>query len=467
MRTLMIFVLFLLLPGIGAMARDASSPTEPGGVPGVSEAQLSADFWIARARDAESVLMDSPSIAARNVRLLKQDRSMHDVAALPTTLDGNTVRGWIEALSVRPQHTRYDEDGKPIADATLDDLMDALALDAIPATQATRYGLIVHRAALRSFPTTLRVFSEPGDTDIDRFQESGIFPGTPVVIAHTSRDGKWVFVVSSRYAAWLRADVVAEGARDIVLGYPARTPYRVITGDDVHTVYTPEQPALSQLELDMGTRVPLATGLAADQPVNGQSTQSAWTLELPLRGSDGKLVFAPALLRKTADSTADYLPLTRANILRQAFKFLGERYGWGHDYDGRDCSGFVSDVYQSMGILMPRNTRDQSVSPTFEHQRFDQNSSRDSRIKAIAGLDIGDLIYIPGHVMMVIGEIDGVYYVIHDTGGMSHARSDGTLARIKLNAVSVTPLEPLMFDDNNSYIDRMTSIVHVQRKARP
>ena len=43
--------------------------------------------------------------------------------------------------------------------------------------------------------------------------------------------------------------------------------------------------------------------------------------------------------------------------------FLGERYGWGHRYNGRDCSGFVSEVYQSMGVQLPRNTSDQSVSP--------------------------------------------------------------------------------------------------------
>lgn len=467
MRILLILALSLLLPAVGAAARDVSPAVAPGGVPGVTDAQLSADFWIARARDADALLMDRAAIEAQNARVLKQDRSMHDVAALPATLERATVRGWIEALSGRPDHTRYGEDGKPVAAAVFDDLMDALALDAIPATQPTRYGLVVRRAALRSFPTTLRVFSEHGDTDIDRFQESGIFPGTPVVIAHASRDGEWVFVVSPRYAAWMRADAVAEGTREAVLGYAARTPWRVITGDDVRTVYTPEQPALSQLELDMGTRVPLANGLATDQPVNGQSAQAAWTLELPLRGADGKLAFAPALLRKIDDSAADYLPLTRANILRQAFKFLGERYGWGHDYDGRDCSGFVSDVYRSMGILMPRNTRDQSVSPAFDHQLFDKDSSRDARSKAIAALDVGDLVYIPGHVMMVIGVLDGVHYVIHDTGGMSYRQADGSKLRVKLNAVSVTPLEPLMFNDRDSYIDRMTSIVRVQRKARP
>jgi cell wall-associated NlpC family hydrolase len=56
------------------------------------------------------------------------------------------------------------------------------------------------------------------------------------------------------------------------------------------------------------------------------------------------------------DTAPDYLPLTRANVIRQAFKFLGERYGWGHSFNARDCSGFTNDVYRSFGILMPPNS---------------------------------------------------------------------------------------------------------------
>src|SRR5690606_7701401 len=104
-----------------------------------------------------------------------------------------------------------------------------------------------------------------------------------------------------------------------------KAPYRVITGDKVETVFTREQPQLSELQLDMGVRVPLAN-VPLDQAVNGQHPYTSWILELPVRGDDGRLGFAPALLQKKEDSAADYLPLTRANLVRQAFKFLGERY---------------------------------------------------------------------------------------------------------------------------------------------
>ena len=458
----------LLAPLLAASAPQARGADDalvvpPSGVLGVGEAQLTPQFWVERLAQPDAPVMDRAAIAAQNARLLKIDPSMHDLRALPSTLDRARVEGWIKDLSQRPDRPLFDVEGKSVSAATLDAVVANLALDAIPAQQKTRYGLVVRRAALRTFPTTLRVFNEKGDTDIDRFQETAEFPGTPVAIVHASADGQWLFVVSPRYAAWTEKDNVAEGSAAEVFGYVDRTPYRVITGAVERTVFTREVPAVSQLPLDMGTRLPLATDLPPDQPVNGQTPYAAHVLDLPLRKADGTLGFTPALLQKNTDTAADYLPLTRANIIRQAFKFLGERYGWGHAYDGRDCSGFVSDVYRSMGVQMPRNTSDQGVSPALEHRLFTAADSHEVRLKAAMQLRLGDLVYIPGHVMMVIGRLHGQPYVIHDVGGMSYRKADGSRVRIKLNAVSVTPLLPLLYNDKQTYVDRMTSIVRIRR----
>lgn len=456
--------LALALTGTPSQARDANDAltVPPSGVLGVGEAQLSAAFWVDLLTRPDQVVLERPAIEAQNARLFKLDRSMHDLHAVPSKLSRELVAGWIGELSQRPQRSLFDIDGNPVSAATLDALVANLALAAIPAQQDTRYGLITQRAALRTFPTALRVFSEKGETDIDRFQETAEFPGTPVVVAHVSADGRWLFVISPRYAAWTEAENVAVGSAAQVFGYADKAPYRVVTGAVERTVFTREQPAVSQLPLDMGTRVPLLTTLPADQPVNGQSPYTSHVIKLPLRQADGSLAFTPVLLQKNTDTAADYLPLTRANIIRQAFKFLGERYGWGHAYDGRDCSGFVSEVYHSMGVQMPRNTSRQAISPALEHRLFTDKDSREDRIKAARALQVGDLVYIPGHVMMVIGEWHGQPYVIHDVSGMRYRKADGSRAHIRLNAVSVTPLLPLLFNDKQTYVDRMTSIVRIR-----
>src|SRR3546814_13695100 len=104
---------------------------------------------------------------------------MHDVESLPAELDAARVREWIEDLSSRPQRQLYDVQGKPVPDKAIDGFVDALNPKAIPGTQETRYGLVVHRADRRTFPTRTRVFSSDDDTDVDRFQESELFPGKP------------------------------------------------------------------------------------------------------------------------------------------------------------------------------------------------------------------------------------------------------------------------------------------------
>ena len=453
------FVLALAAPLQARGVRTLPLPAH--GVIGVEDAQLTPEFWLGRLRHPERIVLDRAAIATQNAKLLQLDDSLYDLRAMPGSLSREQVAGWIAALSERPTNPRFDVDGKPVSAAILDGLVDSLALAAIPQQQSTRYGLVVRRADLRTFPTALRVFSTQGETDIDRFQESAVFPGTPVVIAHESRDRDWWFVVSPRYAAWIEKQHVAEGSVTQVLGYGGKTPFRVISGASERTVFTREQPQVSQLPLDMGVRVPLAEW-PPDRPVNGQHPYTAHVVELPIHGSHGRLQLVPALLPKRADSAGDYLPLTQGNLIRQGFKFLGERYGWGHAYDGRDCSGFVSEVYRSMGVELPRNTRDQAVSPALNRQLFDAASSRPARMAAVQGLQVGDLVYIPGHVMMVIGRIDDHPYVIHDTNGAAYLGSDGKLHRMALNGVSVTPLLPLMFNERERYIDRITSIVRIR-----
>ena len=115
-----------------------------------------------------------------------------------------------------------------------------------------------------------------------------------------------------------------------------------------------------------------------------------------------------------------------------------------------------------MGVLLPRNTSDQSVSPALRRTVLGPEATPAARRAAVDALQVGDLIYIPGHVMMMLGRIDGRPYVIHDTNGGSFADGQGGLRSLHLNAVSVTPLEPLRFDGR-----RLLHRPHHQHRAHP
>ena len=455
--------LALILSGCASQPRTApESVVDAHAVVGVEEQHLDPEFWIRQQPNAGKVVLDTQAIAAQNTKLQQVDPSLQRIEQLPATLDAALVRQWIAKLSQRPDQALFDEQGHEIAAATLDGLVADLDLDRIPSMQAARYGLVVQRADLRTFPTRQRVFNAKGDTDIDRFQESALFPGTAVIVVHESRDRRWWFVVSQFYSAWIEKQHVATGTSQQVFDYTHKSPYVVVTSSAARTVFTREQPQVSELQLDMGVRVPLLTNWPADQPVNGQHPYTAHVIELPMRGNDGSLSFTPALLPKTADVATDYLALNRKNLLHQSFKFLGERYGWGHSYNARDCSGFVSEVYRSFGVQLPRNTRDQGVSPALNRIALDASITHEERLAILHELQVGDLIYIPGHVMMVIGYDHGMPYVIHDTTGISYRNDAGAISRVALNSVSVTPLTPLLLGSGQPLIDRIYSIQRIR-----
>ncbi len=455
------FALLSLVAGCASPPPAGDDVLPPHGVIGVSDAHLDPQYWIGREIDARRVVLDDQAIAAQNSRLVELDPSVHDVEQLPAELDGGQVRQWLSDLSARPTIALYDENGGELQAAELDALVASTAADAIAQQPATRFGLAVRRADLRTFPTRQRIFYTSESADIDRFQESALFPGTPVAIVHESRDGEWWFVVSPMYMAWVEKRHIAEGDARAVFEYTRKSPYVVVTGATVATVYTREMPAVSALQLDMGVRVPVVADWPADRQVNGQHPYAAHVIELPVRAADGTLRFSPALLPRTADVAREYLPLNRANLLRQSFKFLGERYGWGHSYNARDCSGFVSEVYRSFGVRLPRNTRDQGVSPALNRVALRDVESHEARQALLRDLEVGDLVYIPGHVMMVIGHDNGTPYVIHDTTGISYRRADGATTRVRLNGVSVTPLAPLLID-GAPMVESITNILRIR-----
>ncbi|MCF7751962.1 SH3 domain-containing protein [Bacillus subtilis subsp. subtilis] len=446
-----------------------TTPADPGAplpyVVGLHEAYLTPQYWAARLPNADALILDRAQIAAQNARMRAEDRSIHDLRALPAQVPRAQVMTELQALSRWPDKTLYGQDGAAIDARQRSATLANLALDAIPAQRPLQYGLVTHRAALRAFPTALRVFTTQGDTDIDRFQESALFPGDAVAVLHESADGQWLFVTSERYAAWIEKRFVGIGDAATVLDYGQHGPYRVVTGATAFTAHTPEEPRVSRLQLDMGVRLPVLADWPQDQPVNGQQAHAAHVLQLPVRNADGRLALVPALLPRSQDSAADYLPLTPRTLLTQAFKFLGERYGWGHDYDTRDCSGFVSEIYRSVGVLMPRNTSAQAVSPALDRLAFSATDSKARRDAAVTQLQVGDLVYIPGHVMVAIGHVDGRTWVIHDTAGGSWFSADGKRTQAHLNGVSVTPLEPMMASDTASYIDRITNIQRLRAKT--
>nr|WP_226704265.1 NlpC/P60 family protein [Microbulbifer elongatus] len=363
----------------------------------------------------------------------------------------------VDQVSRPASSPRYRVDGSLFSEEDYAVLDANVQRSVIPDQVPVRWGLVVSRGSMRSYPTDTRVLKNPGDMDLDRFQETGVFPGQRLAILHESADGEWWFAVNYHYAAWLPKRVVAMGERAAINQWHRQSPRLTVTGAKVRTNYNPVDPRTSEVVLDMGTSLPLLSAAEVGHNVNGQNPHASHIVALPVRNAEGELEFEPTLIGRAQDVTTGLLEYRPSLVLQQAFKFLGERYGWGHDYNGRDCTGFVGEVYKSFGILMPRNSGQQGKSDFAPTKRFAPEDHA-ARAEAIASLQVGDLIYIPGHVMMYIGEVDGEPYVIHDVTGLSYYQSDESLYRGTLSGVSVTPLSPMRLSKDKSYIDGIYAI---------
>jgi len=428
---------------------------------GVEEKHLSPEYWIKPGMD--KVILSPSEIQAYNQKNTAQDPALYDISAAPDTLSKAELTTHIRSISSVPKYKRIYTDGTALGDPEFSRYEASLNLGAINDANPVRFALAVRRTSIRTYPTDDLLFShDASDRDIERFQESALFPGDAVAVLHESADGKWALIQSYNYIAWASLNDLAIGPRTAILDYSTPEKFLVITGDKVSTVYNPEIPEVSELQLDMGIKLPLSRPKELQNNLYGQNPYLSHMVLLPVRKVDGSLEFKHALIQRKEDVHIGYLPFTQENIIKQSYKFLGERYGWGHRFNGRDCTGFVSEVYKSFGILLPRNSGDQGRSEIGDNARYDKNALRQSKIDRLKQGQPGDLIYIPGHVMMLVGHSDGLPYVIHDVHGLGYLQDDGSIYKGVLNGVSVTPLLPLQSNPERSYLDGASTIKTVK-----
>ncbi len=423
---------------------------------------LSADYWVNRTDACDKVLKDQDEIDALNKFAFDNDPNLVDLAGYPEQLSGKEVRGIIGSISKPYDKELFYRDGGKLTNADYARYTADVNMDDLPDIVPIRFGMVLQRADMRTWPTEDVVFKSQETLDLDRFQENALFPANAVAILHESRDSLWYFVQSYNYAAWVRKDKIVIGSRSKIEAYKNAEHFLVVTGSKVTTNFNPHAPAISELQLDMGVRLSLADPDTLSGDVDGQSPTASYAVQLPISNNSGELEFRTALIARSQDVHLGHLPYTRRNIIQQAFKFLGERYGWGHSYNARDCTGLVSEVYKTVGIFLPRNSAQQGNSPIGENIRFSPHDTAEEKLQAIAVADVGDLIYSTGHVMLYLGTVDNQPYVIHDSSGSGWTDEDGKFHEDPHNGVSVTSLSPTHTSQGFTYLEKMYCIKKIK-----
>jgi cell wall-associated NlpC family hydrolase len=114
-------------------------------------------------------------------------------------------------------------------------------------------------------------------------------------------------------------------------------------------------------------------------------------------------------------SCLSQIPPTSPDFVAAAALYLGAPYLWGgRSFLGLDCSGLVQQAFRDLGIAVPRDT-------DMQRDTIGTPATADA-------LQPGDLIYIPGHVMICAAAGE----VIHASGSGMAVRRDKLADLVKL-----------------------------------
>lgn len=415
-----------------------SGPRDP--ITGARPEMQQAAFWIGLDATAAQLRMTAEECAAYNAALTQTPGTdVEDLSRFGQEITRETVQELLPG-GAAPREEYYT--GAALLTAEQRRAMEQnTGLDAL-VPHAPQYGFVTRSTLLRRYPSGLPLYLGPDDVEFDQAVETRAKLWEPFVLLHTSADGQWYFVRTRDYAAWLQA---ADGAlcsreRWDELRQRLEEDFLIVTAPRLSLAGSAALPELAELSLEMGTRLPLERDAAL---VDNAVTGNCWTVQVPLADTVGELQLAQARIPKSGDANEGCLPYTGENLLRQAFRLLGQRYGWGGMFGDWDCSSFCQDVYLSLGLRLPRNSGSQSripggiaLSGLTEQEKAD----------ALAALQPGTLVVLSGHQTMYLGTYEGEPYLIHAT----YALYDAAGERYVQNAVIVS--SALAFRSNGKTI---------------
>jgi cell wall-associated NlpC family hydrolase len=421
--------LFILIHSLAGAEELPPLPPGPLILTSVTPEQLSPEFWINRLPEPDRVLKTPAQLAALNRDIYAMVRNVVDVFKIGNSKSGRPVRDQIE-LEFKTLRNRvlYAVDNSRVPKSLFDEtIRPEIQTDKIPSTIKIKYGVAARSTSVRALPSDVKMLEKPDDIEFDQLQFTRIKLWTPVAVYHRSKSGKWMYVQATYTRGWVKAaDIVVATNPENIKKHVKSERFLVVTAESVPVFSDAAFQKFNQ-KASMGTILPLAA-----------KTAKAYEIFLPVRTADGTFGTKKGYINLKSDVRTKFPAFTQRNIITQAFKLLGARYGWGGTYDGRDCSGFTQDVFLSMGVNMPRGSKDQTfVGTQLGHFEYKENAAEKNAVlkEAVPGIT---LMRMPHHMMIYLGEYNGQFYAIHSTWAERYSMTSD--AKNRINQVVVSDL---------------------------
>lgn len=412
----------------------------------IQDNRATADYWVGKNKSGEAVFVATQDLDMLNLQIRqKSSNTIVDLPKYPEKVYTQWMANKILAtLMIGNFNTKevpkLFKSGAALTEFSFTHAKQNCGLDELPKVSEIRYALTIDRTDIRLLPEEDGWFESKDDTHFDQLQATVIDPSEPVIVMIESHDKQFVFVESRTYAGWVKTNALAFTDRTTWLKYVEPQNYLTVIASR-KTI--PAGKAFYQ----MGGRVLLrATDLQKD---------GSWAIYMPTVDANGTIIEQGLNIPNDNGVVKGALACSENNLIRQAFRFLGEGYGWGGLEKNVDCSAFVQDVYRSVGIELPRDSSKQEKAMARSISVKDM--TREQKLAIIKKSKAGSLLFAPGHVMMYLGTDEaGEPLVIHAISSYYTFDKEQT-AKHHVMKVLVSDLH-FMNRNKVEMIDRLTSV---------
>ena len=434
---------FLSLIGVILMLVSASA--QAAGI-SIQDNRATADYWVGKNKSGEAVFVPKADLDMLNLQIRqKSANTIVDLANYPEKVYTQWMTNKITATMIigkfqNAEVPKLFRNGSALTEFSYTQAKKNCGLESLPAVCVVRYALTIDRTNLRLLPDEAGWFTGETDTHYDQLQATALDPSEPVAVLIDSQDKEFVFVESRTYAGWVKPSALAFTDKATWLKYVAPQNYLTVIASR-KTI--PQGKAFYQ----MGSRVLLR---APDLQKDG-----TWAINIPTADANGILIEQGLNIPNDKFVIKDVLACSENNLIRQAFRFLGEGYGWGGMENNVDCSAFVQDVYRSVGIELPRDADKQEKAMARSISL--KGMTREQRLEILKKAKPGSLLFTSGHVMMYLGtDENGEPLIIHAASSY-YTFDEGQTAKHYVRKILVSDLH-FMNKDKVEMIDRLTSI---------
>lgn len=305
-------------------------------------------------------------------------------------------------------------------------ILEDMQIDQYPSS--SKKAIIIRDTNVRAVPTFKPMFSRPDGYPFDRWQNSLIFYGTPVLVTH--------YDVSRRFAH-IQTDFVYGWVEVSDLAFPQPAQIQEMFKVKKFAMPKSDEGALLDKNQQYLTQKRIGKLFMLDE--HNQILVFKRTSSGDLKIEKLKINLAdfhsfPQAFSQTA--VAEYI-----NLL------IGQKYGWGGMYENRDCSAFIRDILGNFGLYLPRNSFAQAQYGTHQIKLDDLSVKEKEKIIIQNATPFASVIWLKGHIMLYLGkDQNGNVIVAHDAWSVRSEDIFGQKEH-KLGGIVITSLKPA--DEHN------------------